>query len=164
MVKMFYRNQQTALSVHIMFLLLKQSQKLKKGKSVCRVINPTDIPVTINAGTVLAKATTIHEYMIFQLSDSPSVNEVRVDRNPDQSNAMTKEEAIECAQKLGIELDNAALTEKNKQDLLECIGRYRDVFANDMSELGKTNVHTHIDTGDAKPIRQRPFHTSPTIA
>ena len=143
----------------------KTVSKVEKGKSVCRVINPTDVPVTINAGTVLATATTIHENMVFELSDSPSVNEVRVDHNQDQSNAMTKEEAIECAKKLGIELDNPALTEKNKQDLLECIGRYRDVFANDMSELGKTNVHTHhIDTGDAKPIRQRPYRTSPTIA
>ena len=57
----------------------KTVSKVEKGKSVCRVINPTDIPVTINAGTVLATATTIHENMIFELSDSPSVNEVRVD-------------------------------------------------------------------------------------
>ena len=39
---------------------------------------------------------------------------------------------------------------------------YRDVFAFTDDELGKTSLVRHvIDTGDALPIKQRPYRTSP---
>ena len=36
--------------------------------------------------------------------------------------------------------------------------KYEDIFVKNKNELGKTNVVKHkIDTGNAKPIRQRPY-------
>lgn len=38
------------------------------------------------------------------------------------------------------------------------------MFAKSTSELGCTNLHYHtIDSGDASPQRQHPYHTSPEI-
>jgi hypothetical protein len=38
----------------------------------------------------------------------------------------------------------------------------RNVFATNLQELGKTNLYKHtIDTGDSKPIKCRPYRTSP---
>ena len=40
----------------------------------------------------------------------------------------------------------------------------RGIFAADMSELGETHLTTHhIDTGDALPIKQRPYRTAPAL-
>ena len=65
---------------------------------------------------------------------------------------------------MGIQLDNPALSDVQKSKLLDLIGRNRDVFATKISEVGKTNVHTHcIETRDAMPVRQRPYRASPKI-
>ena len=41
----------------------------------------------------------------------------------------------------------------------------RGIFAADMSELGETPLTTHhIDTGDALPIKQRPYRTAPALS
>jgi hypothetical protein len=40
----------------------------------------------------------------------------------------------------------------------------KDIFARDMSQLGQTHLVTHhIDTGDAAPIKQRPYRTAPAL-
>ena len=40
--------------------------------------------------------------------------------------------------------------------------RYRDVFAFSDDQLGRTSLVQHvIETGDAAPIKQRPYRTSP---
>ena len=40
--------------------------------------------------------------------------------------------------------------------------KYRDVFAYPGDQLGRTSLVQHvIDTGDAVPIKQRPYRTSP---
>jgi hypothetical protein len=39
--------------------------------------------------------------------------------------------------------------------------KYKDIFASELHELGKTNIITHkINTGNAAPIRQRAYRTS----
>ena len=54
------------------------------------------------------------------------------------------------------------LTNTQKQQLLVLLGKNRDVFATSIAELGTTNLHFHkIETGNAKPIRQAPYRTTP---
>ena len=68
----------------------------------------------------------------------------------------------EQEKELNINLDNTNLTSEQKLELKTLIGRNRDVFALNMSELGVSHLFHHtIDTGDAPPQRQQYYRTSP---
>ena len=44
---------------------------------------------------------------------------------------------------------------------MEFLGRHRNMFATDLSELGSTNVYHHrIETGDAPPVKKRFYRQS----
>ena len=61
-----------------------------------------------------------------------------------------------------MDLDKTQLTQEQKLQLTRLIGKYRPVFAKDITELGEYDKMQHIiDTGDANPIRQRCYKTSP---
>ena len=60
------------------------------------------------------------------------------------------------------DFQHSTLTETERQQLLQLLKRYRDIFAFSPSELGRTSVIQHdIDVGDSTPIRQRPYRVSP---
>ena len=60
------------------------------------------------------------------------------------------------------DLSNSILSTDEKVKFRDLFVKYRDVFALSDSELGRTSLVQHvIDTGDATPIKQRPYHTSP---
>ena len=72
-------------------------------------------------------------------------------------------EFIEIARKLGVDLDKSDLSEQEKLEFLEFIGKNRDVFATNLKEMGSSNLYKHyIDTGDAMPITMRPYRTTPS--
>ena len=49
-----------------------------------------------------------------------------------------------------------------KSQVYEIIKGFPNLVAEDLSELGKTNLYQHtIDTGEAKPIKLNPYRTSP---
>ena len=53
------------------------------------------------------------------------------------------------------------LTDKQKMDFEQLMRKNKDIFAKDRDDLGKTGLVKHtIDTGDAKPIKQRAYQTS----
>jgi len=53
------------------------------------------------------------------------------------------------------------LTAKQQEDFDDLIKRYGDIFVKDKNKLGRTNVTKHnIDTGNEKPIKQRPYRMS----
>ena len=64
--------------------------------------------------------------------------------------------------------EKGILTQKQEQKVEELLNEHQDVFTKSISkegqtsDLGRTNVVTHtIDTGNAKPIKQRPYKSSP---
>ena len=60
------------------------------------------------------------------------------------------------------DLSNSILSTDDKVKFHDLFVKYRDVFALSDSELGRMSLVQHvIDTGDATPIKQRPYHTSP---
>ena len=134
---------------------------IENGKTTCRILNPNEETLHIPPGTIIGIATHVEDEDIEALEcDSPSVNLAQTDNSTNTNS----QEAINLAKKMGIQLDNPALSDEQKSKLLDLIGRNRDVFATKISELGKTNVHTHrIETGDAMPVRKRPYRTSPKI-
>ena len=70
----------------------------------------------------------------------------------------TSERLSELKRVLGV--DHVTLSEEQRVQLTELITNYSDVFALANSELGCTDIVCHsIDTGDSRPIKQRPYRT-----
>jgi hypothetical protein len=63
-----------------------------------------------------------------------------------------------------VNLDNSNLSMEQKERLNELISQNMDAFAVSMHNLGKTELHYHrIDTGNARPVAQRFYRTSPKM-
>jgi hypothetical protein len=63
---------------------------------------------------------------------------------------------------IGIDLSQSVLTPNDRLRLSRLIVKYSDVFAKDMSQLGRTSVYScKIDTGDSPPQRSRMYRYSP---
>ena len=63
--------------------------------------------------------------------------------------------SIEDAVILSIKGDSLPLAQEDKDQLLELVDDYSDIFALDQSKLGHTEIVTHtIDTGDHPPVHQ----------
>jgi len=61
----------------------------------------------------------------------------------------------------GIQVDATGFTEEQRKKLIALLYTNCDLFTSDLSQLPGTDLITHtIDTGSAKPIRQRPFRHS----
>ena len=59
-------------------------------------------------------------------------------------------------------LSDSGLSEGDEVKFKNLFQRYRDVFAFSDDQLGRTSLVQHtIDTGDAMPIKQRPYRTTP---
>ena len=136
------------------------------GKVNYLVMNPTNTTVYIRAGYVVATTAKINNADVRSLGDNdPHVGLASADSQGDVMtaghSALSDSDLLDRASQLGLDLHNANLTEEQKKQLLLLIGEYRDVFATKMSELGRTDIYQHkIDTGDAKPVRQRFYRQS----
>lgn len=130
--------------------------KARKGRGVCQLINHTNIPIHLHPKQIVGKLFPVDVNLIEPLEDSTN--------GQCYTRATSSKTNKEKAEDLGISLDDADLTEINKTKLLEFIGKNRDVFAKDMTELGQTSVHQHrINTGTARPTRQQFYRASPTM-
>lgn len=130
--------------------------KARNGRGVCQLINHTNIPIHLHPKQIVGKLFSVDVNFIEPLED-PSNDKGETRTTSSKTNK-------EKAEDLGISLDDADLTEINKAKLLEFIGKNRDVFAKDMTELGQKYVHQHrIHTGTAHPTRQQFYRASPTM-
>ena len=60
------------------------------------------------------------------------------------------------------DLSNSILNDDEKVKFKNLFNKYRNVFAFPGDQLGRTSLLQHvIDTGDAMPIKQRPYRVSP---
>ena len=60
------------------------------------------------------------------------------------------------------DLSDSVLSDGDKIKFKDLFRKYRDVFAFSDDQLGRTSLVQHtIDTGDAAPIKQRPYRTTP---
>ena len=140
----------------------------KHGQTVYTFLNPCNSTVHLKAKTIVATASHVDESVLQnELNPSKLVSEIEVancTENEHEHDDEPNEKFISEAKKLGFNLDDADLTDIQKYRLLSFLGKNRDVFATNLSELGVTNVHSHyIDTGDARPIRQRFYRANPQV-
>ncbi|CAC5360194.1 unnamed protein product [Mytilus coruscus] len=92
---------------------------------------------------------------IFTLDDDNSTNKSTVKSiNYVQTNSNQTD--------IQFDLSQAHLTDQQKQKLTIFLNQNRNVFATNVKELGKTDAYKHkINTGNAPPVKSRPYRTSP---
>jgi hypothetical protein len=66
--------------------------------------------------------------------------------------------------KVEVDLSQCTLNEDDKQELSDILNEFSDVFASSMNDLTGCNVgiEHEIATGNAPPIRSRPYRVNPT--
>ena len=134
--------------------------KIQNSKGVYRLMNPTNLPVFLSANHRLAKVQLVDNQSIFKLKENSSVHIMGLSTD---SGSKTSD-AEKVVKDLGINLDDTDLTVDQKHKLYGFLARNRDIFAKDMSELGVTNLHSHvIDTGDHAPVSSAPYRQTPKM-
>ena len=131
----------------------KNITRVTNSKGVYRLMNPTNLPVFLSSNQRLAKVNLVDSQSILDLKE-PNSTHVTGLSTDGRSEILGKEK---MKKDLGINLDDSNLSKEQKEKLYNFLGRNRDIFAKDMSELGETCLHSHtIQTGDAQPISSAP--------
>ena len=134
--------------------------KIEKGTSCMQIMNPSDSWIHLDQNEPVARVERLDSSSILKENKfEGSVDSRKVSKN---ANNLTDDEYLQIAKSLGIDLTNSNLNEDQKQQLLIFIGKNRDVFATNTAELGHTHYFPHkIETGDATPVRRRPYRVTP---
>ena len=141
---------------HKQISLARAIINLRQRKAACRVLNPTNAPIFIPSYTALAtissvSSSEVHEY-------NKTTESVSEDLQP------SIEQQRLAVRDLGIEVEGTGYNSHQLDSLYSLIYNNRDLFASDLRDLPGTDlVYHHIDTGDAAPIRQRPYRHSPEV-
>ncbi len=144
--------------------------KLAQGKGVYLILNPNHYTVKLKKGTAVARFDSVDPESVIEESTDLDVSLHTVEKDPvpmvntasTQEEGKSEEHCLQIAKDLGFNLDDSDLDQEQKRQLLIMLGQNRDVFATSLQELGSTDLHYHrIDTGDAPPVKQRPYRVSP---
>ena len=124
------------------------------GTLPVRMVNPSARPVKIFRKTRLGDFESVDDRIeTFQLIEEPEEFSYYL---------KTREKHSQAAYSEFPDLSDSVLSEADKIKFGDLFQSYRDVFAFTDDELGKTSLVQHvIGTGDALPIKQRPYRASP---
>ena len=115
--------------------------KLQDGQVPMLILNPSDRKIRVFKQTTMGKLLSV---------DEQDVNTL------DQCNTPIK------SSELNVDLTKGELNGQQKTELLNLLGEYSDIFAEDSSQLGRTSiVKHHIDTGSHEPIKSIPYRVFP---
>ena len=122
-----------------------------------RMVNPSAQPVKIFRRTKLAD---------FERVDNDLAT-FEIGKNSISSDAQHNSSDVQQQPKDYSEfpdLSNSILNDDEKVKFKNLFNKYRNVFAFPGDQLGRTSLVQHvIDTGDATPIKQRPYRVSPDV-
>ena len=128
--------------------------KVNKGKSVMRLINPTEKDIHLRGNKVLAIVSQVESTNIFTLNESESSQPKETEQID-----LTKD-----TPKFSFDLSNADLTDQQKQKLLSFLNSNSDIFSEGLHDLGRTHlVSHHIETKDAPPVKLPPYKQNPEM-
>ncbi len=119
---------------------------VQKGRGMIRVVNPTNDQVSLDAGCPLGQlfsvtGNTHDEYALVSAVTTPT-------------------EAVHPMPE--VHLEDTQLNADEQAQLKSLVTEFADIFSSHSHDYGKTNLITHsINTGDAAPIKLRPYRTSP---
>lgn len=120
----------------------------ENGRTVVRVMNPTNSPFIQQLSMQLGEFTPINQNDVINYSDSVC-------------NVATPSTPVPPLP-LGIQSGN--LSDPQMNELHSLLHEYCDVFSKSPTDFGRTNVFTHkINTDSAFPIKKRAYCTSPQM-
>ena len=139
--------------------------RVADGKVHYRLMNPTSLPIFLKAKTRVSVLTEANKAERTQISDLDNIKFENIKTlNSVDASTLTDDEFITIDEDLGVNLNDSDLTNTQKRNLLIFIGKNRQTFAKDFSELGLTNLVSHrIETGNSKPIRKAPYRQNPEM-
>ena len=115
----------------------------KPGHVFIQVTNTSDNDIALPSGKILASVKHVHDNEVFPLEVPNSEKSPRY-------------------KDISLDLSNSILTDPQKKIFREFINQNGDVFARNLSELGKCKLFHHsIQTSNEIPIRSQPYRTSP---
>ena len=132
------------------------------NRTVCKIMNPTNVARFLRRRTPLGIIQNLSIDSVTVINDSDlnlkNLSEVEIKETP------THAEKCRTLTEKGINLQQNSLTTDEFCKLVDLIYQNRDLFATSMKDLKGTDVvKMHIDTGNAKPIRKRPYRQSPQM-
>ena len=108
-----------------------------------RILNPSDHAVTLNKGKEIATMEIVQDVQVLGAGKKK-----RQEQDLPRVNAEVLWEMVERS--------GAHLSEREQEQLFQLLVEYSDIFASSSMDLGHTDKLQHpINTGDARPIRQR---------
>lgn len=172
------------------YLVANILTKISNGKTVCRILNATHQVIHLKKNLPLAKVSEINPASIshFDQFDGPTHPQINTldssfiphssrphSQNRNQSETCFKNNhnqtptqipfvqgKFRTLDELGIKLNNQNLNSGQREQLKKLIEENSDVFALSLHDIPGTNlVHYDIDTGNHRPIRQRPYRPNP---
>ncbi len=143
---------------------------IRQGECPYLILNPNDYEITVKKSACVARYDPVDQLHEEQEMNDPSKGGNN-SANPEpvvetisneQESAEQEAHYIEVAKDLGFDLSKSELNQDQQREMMIMLGKNRDVFAKNLQELGCTDIHHHrIETGDAAPIKQRPYRTTP---
>jgi hypothetical protein len=129
---------------------------ISRGKVLVRAMNPTVDDVILHAGTNIAVCQPVEEVITNLTLNEES--EIQKRRSAKLNACYTNPTSLVPDYLRDLcERSSTHLNDGQKASLSSLLCMYKDIFARDDMDLGRTDKVMHtIDTGDAKPIRQRP--------
>src|SRR5207248_98888 len=139
--------------------------------SICRILNPTNQILNLRkhlpiANIQLIDVNSITSYDVDNINHIDGVTRTKLqtqqNKNTSKQTTLKTDKTKKTLADIGLSLDNDNLTGDQKQRLTALLQDNADLFAQSLSDLPGTNLYEYkIDTGDAAPIRQRPYRPNP---
>ncbi len=119
---------------------------IQNGKGIVRVVNPTGQPVSLGAGCPVGQFFSITGKTQDEYALVSAVN-----TSADDTHAVQD-----------VLLADTCLNSDQTSSLKDLLAEFSDIFSSHPYDYGKTDLLTHsINTGNAAPIKLRPYRTSP---
>ena len=125
---------------------------VRRGEVPVRLLNPSTEPIIIHKGTQIATMEQVQPAELSSVQMATAANEHLTLRE-----CLVREDLYNIVQRCG-----QGLTDGEKNSFLLLLQEYKDVFAVNKNDLGRTDRLRHsISTGNSHPIRQ-PLRRIPT--
>ena len=131
------------------------------NRTIRKILKPTDSHICLRRRTTIGVIEKISIDSINVINDPNP--EIETDRLQPES-TYTLAEQLEVIKSKGIVLEQNDLPREQYETLINLIFTNIDLFATGMHDLVGTDiVKMEIDTGNARPVRKRPYRQSPEM-
>ena len=130
--------------------------RVDNGRAVLRLCNPSEKDVVIEKNAILGTIADVHADTVTPLTEQP--------HSASTSHTTASRSKRKQKPPIHFNLDESDLSDEQKQTLRNFLSNHRDVFATNLSELGKSNRYSHkIETTDNTPIRMPFYRQNPKM-